>query len=286
MAPIRYKAVDVDGTRIFYREAGKKGAPTLLLLHGFPTSSHMFRDLIPLLADRFHIVAPDLPGFGQSDIPEKASFANIASTIGRFTEIVGLDRFAIYIFDYGAPTGLRMALKHPERITAIITQNGNAYVEGLSDGWSPIRAYWKDPSQANRDAIRSMLTPETTYFQYTHGVPDPSVVSPDGYSLDDFYMTRPGVQEAQLDLFLDYASNVALYPEFQAYFRKHQPPLLAVWGNKDPFFLPPGAEAYKRDLPKAEIRFFDTGHFALESHASEIAPVIAQFLERAVPRSA
>jgi pimeloyl-ACP methyl ester carboxylesterase len=286
MAPIRYKAVDVDGTRIFYREAAAKGAPTILLLHGFPTSSHMFRDLIPLLADRFHIVAPDLPGFGQSDIPERPSFAGIADTIGRFTEVVGLDRFAIYIFDYGAPTGLRMALKHPERITAIITQNGNAYVEGLSDGWNPIRAYWKDPSQANRDAIRSMLTPETTYFQYTHGVPDPSVVSPDGYSLDDFYMTRPGVQEAQLDLFLDYASNVALYPEFQAYFRKHQPPLLAVWGNKDPFFLPLGAEAYKRDLPKAEIRFFDTGHFALESHASEIAPVIAQFLERAVPRGA
>lgn len=286
MAPIRYKTVDVDGTRIFYREAGERAAPTLLLLHGFPTSSHMFRDLIPLLADRFHIVAPDLPGFGQSDIPKEASFAGIADTIGRFTEVVGLDRFAIYIFDYGAPTGLRMALKHPERITAIITQNGNAYVEGLSDGWNPIRAYWKDPSQTNRDAIRCMLTPETTYWQYTHGAPDPSVVSPDGYSLDDFYMTRPGVHEAQLDLFLDYATNIALYPEFQAYFRKHQPPLLAVWGDKDPFFLPPGAEAYKRDLPKAEIRFFDTGHFALESHASEIAPVIAKFLERAAAHKA
>lgn len=284
MASIRYTTVDVDGTPVFYREAGERSAPSLLLLHGFPTSSHMFRDLIPLLADRFHIVAPDLPGFGHSGMPKKASFASIAETIGRFTEVVGLSRFAVYIFDYGAPTGLRMALKNPERITAIITQNGNAYVEGLSDGWNPVRAYWKDPSQANRDGIRSLLTPETTYWQYTHGVADPSVVSPDGYSLDDYYVTRAGAHEVQLDLFLDYASNVALYPEFQAYFRTHQPPLLAVWGNKDPFFLPQGAEAYKRDLPKAEVHFYDTGHFALESHVAEIAPVIAQFLERVVSR--
>lgn len=280
MASIRYKTIDVDGTSVFYREAGERSAPALLLLHGFPTSSHMFRDLIPLLADRFHIVAPDLPGFGHSGIPKTASFAGIAETIGRFTEVVGLSRFAIYIFDYGAPTGLRMALKHPERITAIITQNGNAYEDGLSDGWNPIRTYWKDPSQANRDALRALLSPETTYWQYTHGVADPSAVSPDGYSLDDYYMTRAGAHEAQLDLFRDYASNVALYPEFQAYFRKHQPPLMAVWGDKDPFFLPQGASAYKRDLPNAEVHFYDTGHFALETHAAQIAPVIARFLER------
>jgi pimeloyl-ACP methyl ester carboxylesterase len=285
MGSIAYKTVDVDGTRIFYREAGEAGAPPLLLLHGFPTSSHMFRDLIPLLAGQFHIVAPDLPGFGRSDIPSGISFAKITDLIGRFTGVVGLSRFAIYIFDYGAPTGLRLALKHPERITAIITQNGNAYEEGLSEGWNPIRTYWKEPSQANRDALRVFLSPETTYWQYTHGVSDGTAVSPDGYSLDDFYMTRPGAREAQLDLFGDYASNVALYPEFQAYFRQYQPPLLAVWGRNDPFFLPAGAEAYKRDIPAAEVQFFDTGHFALETHAPEIASTIAKFLDRAVPRS-
>lgn len=282
MASIRFKTVDVDGAQIFYREAGPTGAPALLLLHGFPTSSHMFRDLIPLLAERFHIVAPDLPGFGRSDIPSGISFAKIADIIGRFTERVGLNRFAIYIFDYGAPTGLRLALKYPVRITAIITQNGNAYEEGLSEGWNPIRAYWKEPSQANRDALRTFLSPETTYWQYTHGVSDVTAISPDGYSLDDFYMTRPGAHEAQLDLFGDYASNVALYPEFQAYFRKHRPPLLAVWGRNDPFFLPAGAEAYKRDIPAAEVCFYDTGHFALETHAPEIASAISAFLAQAI----
>ena len=282
MASIRFKTVDVDGAQIFYREAGPTGAPALLLLHGFPTSSHMFRDLIPLLAERFHIVAPDLPGFGRSDIPSGISFAKIADIIGRFTERVGLNRFAIYIFDYGAPTGLRLALKYPARIRAIITQNGNAYEEGLSEGWNPIRAYWKEPSQANRDALRAFLSPETTYWQYTHGVSDVTAISPDGYSLDDFYMTRPGAHEAQLDLFGDYASNVALYPEFQAYFRKHRPPLLAVWGRNDPFFLPAGAEAYKRDIPAAEVCFYDTGHFALETHAPEIASAISAFLAQAI----
>lgn len=277
---IAYKFVDVDGSRIFYREAGPSGAPVLLLLHGFPTSSHMFRDLIPLLSGHFRIVAPDLPGFGRSDVPSPISFAGIADAIGRFTEVLGLDRFAIYIFDYGAPTGLRIALKHPERVTAIITQNGNAYEEGLSEGWNPIRAYWKEPSQENREALRTLLSPEMTFWQYTHGVGDPSKVSPDGYSLDDYYMAREGVHEAQLDLFRDYASNIALYPAFQAYFRKHKPPLLAVWGNQDPFFLPRGAEAFKRDLPAADIRFYDTGHFALETHVAEIAPVIGEFLER------
>lgn len=282
MASIKFKTVDVDGTRIFYRETGQAGAPALLLLHGFPTSSHMFRDLIPLLAGRFHIVAPDLPGFGRSDILRGISFAKIADIIGRFTETVGLSRFAIYIFDYGAPTGLRLALKNPERVTAIITQNGNAYEEGLSEGWNPIRAYWKEPSQANRDALRTFLSPEAVYWQYTHGVNDVTAVSPDGYSLDVFYLTRPGAHEAQLDLFGDYASNVALYPEFQAYFRKYQPALLAVWGRNDPFFLPAGAEAYKRDIPAAEVHLYDTGHFALETHAPEIAAAISPFLGRAI----
>jgi len=242
----------------------------------------MFRDLIPLLAERFHLLAPDLPGFGRSDIPNAISFAKIADLIGAFTESVGLRRFAIYIFDYGAPTGLRLALNYPERITAIISQNGNAYEEGLSEGWAPIRAYWKERSQANRDALRAFLSPETTYWQYTHGVSDVTAVSPDGYSLDDFYMTRPGAHEAQLDLLGDYGSNVSLYPEFQAYFRKYQTPLLAVWGRNDPFFLPAGAEAFKRDIPAAEVHFYDTGHFALETHAHEIASAITRFLGRAI----
>jgi pimeloyl-ACP methyl ester carboxylesterase len=290
MTRITYRTANVDGFKVFYREAGPANAPTLLLLHGFPTSSHMFRELIPLLADRFHLVAPDLPGFGRSDLPPRDAFgytfARLAEVIGRFTEVVNLKRFAIYIFDYGAPVGLRIAIKHPERITAIISQNGNAYEEGLSDGWNPIQAYWREPTQANRDALRSFLAPETTLWQYTHGVSDPSVVSPDGYSLDDFYLARPGAHEAQLDLFLDYASNVALYPQFQAYFRNHRPPLLAVWGRNDPFFLPAGAEAYKRDIPGADVRFFDTGHFALETHGAEIATAIRDFIGRTAAAAA
>ncbi len=282
MNAITYQTVPVDGVNIFYRETGAADAPALLLLHGFPSSSHMFRDLIPLLADRFHIVAPDLPGFGKSDMPPRDkfdyTFDNLARVIDRFTEVIGLHRFAIYVFDYGAPTGFRIAAKHPERITAIISQNGNAYVEGLSDGWNPIRTYWQDPSVANRNALRAMLTPETTRWQYTHGVPDAAAVSPDGSSLDDFYLARPGADEVQLDLFGDYKSNVALYPAFQSYFRDHKPPFLAVWGKNDPFFLPPGAEAFKRDIPGAVIRFFDTGHFALETHAAEIAASIREFL--------
>jgi pimeloyl-ACP methyl ester carboxylesterase len=242
----------------------------------------MFRDLIPLLADRFHMVAPDLPGFGQSDMPPrdkfKYTFDNIASVIGRFTEVIGFDRFAVYVFDYGAPTGFRLAVRHPGRIAAIISQNGNAYEEGLSDGWTPIRAYWEDSSQANRNTLRAFLTPETTRWQYTHGVPDQSMVSPDGQNLDNFYLARPGTDEIQLDLFGDYKSNVALYPAFQDYFRKHRPPFLAVWGRNDPFFLPPGAEAFKRDMPHADVRFFDTGHFALETHCDEIASAIREFL--------
>jgi pimeloyl-ACP methyl ester carboxylesterase len=282
MRKISFRKVDVDGFNIFYREAGPKDAPVLLLLHGFPSASHMFRDLIPQLADRFRVIAPDLPAFGQSDMPERAKFSytfdNIAGVIDRFTEVIGLGRFAIYVFDYGAPTGFRLAMWHPERVTAIISQNGNAYAEGLSEGWNPIRAYWEDPSQANRDALRAFLAPETTIWQYTHGVLDATAVSPDGYSLDNFYLARPGADEVQLDLFGDYKSNVALYPEFQAYFRKHKPPFLAVWGKNDPFFLPPGAEAFKRDIPDAEVRFFDTGHFALETHCDEIAAAIRDFL--------
>ncbi len=284
MSSIEYHKVDVDGTKIFYREAGSKEAETILLLHGFPSAGHMFRDLIPLLSDRYHVIAPDLPGFGQSDMPERDrfqyTFANLAKVIGRFTEVLGLQHFALYVFDYGSPVGLRLALDHPDRISAIVSQNGNAYEEGLSDGWNPIRAYWKDPSQANRDALRMLLTPETTFWQYTHGTTDPSLVSPDGYSLDDFYLARPGAHEVQLDLFLDYANNVALYPAFQEYFRTHQPPLLAIWGKNDPFFLPPGAEAFKRDIPTAVVKFVDSGHFALETHYGEIAAEINNFLSR------
>ena len=282
MSPIRYRRTEVDGLKIFYREAGRAGAPKLLLLHGFPSAGHMFRDLIPQLADQFHIVAPDLPGFGQSDMPAREkfdyTFDNMARMIERFTEIVGFDRFALYVFDYGAPTGFRMAVRHPERITAIISQNGNAYEEGLSEGWTPIRAYWEDASQANRKALRAFLTPETTRWQYTHGVTDPTTVSPDGQSLDNYYLARPGADEIQLDLFGDYKSNVALYPSFQQYFRTHKPRFLAVWGKNDPFFLPPGAEAFRRDIPEATICFLDTGHFALETHSAEIAKIIRDFL--------
>ncbi len=279
MTSIKYRTADPDGFKIFYREAGSLDAPKLLLLHGFPSASHMFRDLIPLLADRFHIIAPDLPGFGKSDMPERGcTFDRIANTIDRFTEIVGFDHYAVYVFDYGAPTGFRLAMKHPDRIAAIISQNGNAYEEGLSEGWNPIRAYWEEASPANREALRTFLKPETTIWQYTHGVPDATAVSPDGYSLDNFYLARPGADDLQLDLFGDYKSNVALYPAFQKYFRTYKPPFLAVWGKNDPFFLPAGAEAFKRDIPGAVVRFFDTGHFALETHAAEIAAAIRVFL--------
>jgi pimeloyl-ACP methyl ester carboxylesterase len=282
MTAITYHKADVDGLKIFYRQAGRADAPTLLLLHGFPSASHMFRDLIPALSDRFHVVAPDLPGFGQSAMPARDkfpyTFAKLAEVIERFTQVLGLARFAIYVFDYGAPTGFRLAVRHPECITAVISQNGNAYEEGLSDSWNPVRAYWQNASQANRDALRAFLTPETTFWQYTHGVSDPARVSPDGYSLDNLYLARPGADEIQLDLLGDYESNVALYPAFQAYFRAHKPPFLAIWGQNDPFFLTPGAKAFKRDIPDAQIRFLDTGHFALETHCDEIATAIHEFL--------
>jgi pimeloyl-ACP methyl ester carboxylesterase len=279
---VRFNTVEVDGLKLFYREAGDPGRPTVLLLHGFPSASHMFRDLIPELACSYHVVAPDLPGFGMTEQPTRDqftySFENIAEAIDRFTEVLGLDRFAIYVFDYGAPIGFRLAVKHPERVTAIVTQNGNTYLEGVSEAFAPIQAYWAEPTQANRDALRGFLAPETTLFQYTHGVADPSMVSPDGRNLDDFYLARPGNAEIQLDLLLDYRSNVALYGTIQAYLREHQPPVLAVWGKNDPFFVPPGAEAFKRDVPSADIRFVDSGHFALETHAREIGAAMREFL--------
>jgi len=284
MPDVMYRTVDVDGLPVFYREAGPADGPVLLLLHGFPSAGHQFRELIPLLAGRFRLLAPDLPGFGRSGMPPRSdfdyTFERLADVIDRWTQRLGLERFALYVFDYGAPVGFRIATRHPERVSAIISQNGNAYEDGLSDAWAPIKAYWKDPSPANREAIRVMIAPDTTVWQYTHGVTDTTRVSPDGYGLDNYYLSRPGADEIQLDLFLDYASNVELYPAFQEYFRASRPPLLAVWGKNDPFFLPAGAEAFKRDLPDAEVRFLDTGHFALETHAGEIAGAIAGFLAR------
>jgi len=282
MSRVTYRTTDVNGLKVFYRESGPLTAPKLLLLHGFPSAGHMFRDLIPQLDDRFHVVAPDLTGFGQSAMPDRETFTYtfdaLTDVIEGFTDAVGFDRYALYVFDYGAPTGFRLAVRRPEAITAIVSQNGNAYTEGLSDGWDPIRAYWKEPTQANRDAIRSLIQPETTVWQYTHGVADPSLVSPDGYTLDNYYLARPGADEIQLDLFLNYASNIELYPAFQEYFRTRQPPLLAIWGRNDPFFLPAGAEAFKRDIPGADVRLLETGHFALETHAGEIAAAIRGFL--------
>jgi pimeloyl-ACP methyl ester carboxylesterase len=282
MSRVTYRTADVKGLKVFYRESGPLNAPKLLLLHGFPSAGHMFRDLIPQLDDRFHVVAPDLTGFGQSAMPDRGTFTYtfeaLTDVIEGFTDAVGFDRYALYVFDYGAPTGFRLAVRRPEAITAIVSQNGNAYTEGLSDGWDPVRAYWKEPTQANRDAIRSLIQPETTVWQYTHGVADPSLVSPDGYTLDNYYLARPGADEIQLDLFLNYASNIELYPDFQQYFRSRQPPLLAIWGRNDPFFLPAGAEAFRRDIPGADIRLLETGHFALETHAAEIAAAIRGFL--------
>jgi pimeloyl-ACP methyl ester carboxylesterase len=276
--------VEADGIKIFYREAGDAAAPVVLLLHGFPTSSFMFRELIPRLADEYRVLAPDLPGFGFTEVPATRnytySFEALARTIESFTEALGLNRYAIYIFDYGAPTGLRLAMRHPERVTAIISQNGNAYEEGLGDAWGPIRKYWSEPTEANRDVLRqNVLTFDTTRWQYTHGVADPETVAPEGYTLDTALMERPGNKEIQLDLFLDYASNVKLYPKFQEYFRNSKPPLLAIWGKNDPFFIPAGAEAFRKDNPKAQVRFLDTGHFALETDAVEIADAIREFLE-------
>jgi len=269
---------------VFYREAGPSDAPVILLLHGFPTASHMFRDLIPELAGRYRVIAPDLPGFGNTVAPPRGVFAysfdNLADVMAQFVDALGLTRYALYIFDYGAPVGLRLALRFPERVTAIISQNGNAYVEGFSDGWAPWQTYWRDPTPEHREACRASLAPETIReWQYFHGA-DRTRISPDGYTLDLAYLARPGADEIQLDLILDYRSNVARYPEFQAYFRSHRPPFLAAWGRNDAHFLPAGAEAYKRDLPDAEIHLLDTGHFALETHAAEIGALMLGFLKR------
>lgn len=283
-ARIHYRHAQVGDVRIFYREAGNPSAPTVLLLHGFAASSYMYRDLIPALADRYHVVAPDLPAFGYTESPARGAyaytFANLADTMDRFTRQLGLQRFAIAVHDYGAPVGWRLALKDPARITAIVSQNGNAYEEGLAGGWEPIQRYWQSPTAENRAALADFPTPASIKWQYIEGVRDPAQVSPDGYTLEGLQISRPGMADIQLDLLLDYASNVELYPQFQRYFREHTPPLLAVWGSNDPFFLPAGAEAWKRDIPEADVRFYDTGHFALETHAHEIVPAIRDFLDR------
>jgi len=281
MHKIQYRTQQLDGVNIFYREAGAADAPVILLLHGFPTSSHMFRDLIPALAETHRVIAPDLPGFGLTTAPPRGvfdyTFDTLADTIGQFVDAIGLTRYALYIFDYGAPTGLRLAMAHPERVSAIITQNGNAYIEGLSTAWEPWQQYWREPSAANREACRDSLSDDAIRYQYEHGAPA-GLVSPDGYTLDQSRMHRPEAKEIQLDLVLSYRTNVALYPAFQAYFRSHKPRLLAAWGKNDAFFLPAGAEAYKRDLPDAQVHLLDTGHFALETHHQEIAAHIIRFL--------
>jgi len=279
--------VEADGVQVFYRDAGAANDPVILLLHGFPTSSFMFRELIPRLASEYRVIAPDLPGFGFTEVPSERqyaySFDQLALTIEAFTQALKINRYAIYLFDYGAPIGFRLAMAHPERITALITQNGNAYEEGLGDAWDPIRKYWTAPTAQNRDTLRqSILTAGGTRWQYTHGVAKPESIPPESYTLDTTLLERTGNKEIQLDLFLDYASNVRLYPKFQEYFRKSKPPLLAIWGKNDPFFLPPGAEAFRRDIPGAKVQFLDTGHFALETHVVEVASAMRDFLEMSV----
>src|SRR6202451_1088722 len=275
--------VEADGVEVFYRAAGDPAAPVVLLLHGFPTSSFMFRELIPRLADKFRVIAPDLPGFGFTEVPEERkytySFDALARTIAAFTDALGLNRYAIYVFDYGAPTGLRLAMAHPERVTGIISQKGHGSEEGLGDAWGPIRKYWAEPTAENRDILRqTVLTAGGTRWQYTHGVANPEAVPPESYTLDTALLERPGNKEIQLDLFLDYASNLELYPKFQEYFRRSKPPLLAIWGKNDPFFIPAGAEAFRKDIPNARVEFLDTGHFATETHVTEIAAAMKEFL--------
>ena len=281
------RRIEADGVNIFYREAGPTDGPVLLLLHGFPTSSFQYRELIPRLADKYRVIAPDLPGFGFTEVPEtrqyKYSFDALAKTIIAFTDALGLKRYALYVFDYGAPTGFRLAMAHPERVTAIISQNGNAYEDGLGDAWAPIQRYWSDPSVATREEVRNAAVSfEGIKFQYVHGVPNPEAIKPEGYWLDYALVNRPGNTDIQLDLFLDYANNVKLYPKFQEYFRTSKPPLLAIWGKNDPFFIPPGAEAYKRDIPNATVQFLDTGHFALETHVAEVAAAVKELLAKSV----
>lgn len=276
------KRVEADGVAVFYREAGPAEAPVVILLHGFPASSFMYRELIPRLADRYRVIAPDLPGFGFTEVPERRAYAytfdSLARTMTAFTDALGLRRYALYVFDYGAPTGFRLAMARPDCVTAIVSQNGNAYEEGLGDAWAPIRRYWNEPTYARREAVREALSPEGLRWQYIVGAPDPDAIAPEGYTLDAAMIARPGNMKIQLDLFLDYANNVKLYPAFHEYFRKFAPPLLAIWGRHDPFFVPAGAEAYKRDNPNATVQFLDTGHFATETHVEEIAMAMRQFL--------
>jgi len=278
---VNYRKTKVNDLDIFYREAGSKNAPVVLLLHGYPTSSHMFRNL---LSGQYHVIAPDLPGFGYSDKPDHKDFAytfdNLTKQIQGLIDQMELKRFALYVFDYGAPVGYRIAVANPEKITGIISQNGNAYVEGLSEGWNPIQKYWAEPTEENRNALKMMVAEGTTKWQYFTGVADETLIAPESYTLDQYFLDQPGNVEIQLDLFKDYASNVALYPVFQQYFRDKQPAFLAAWGDKDPFFLPPGAEAFKRDIPGAIVKFFDTGHFALETHVAEIGAEMLKFLEK------
>lgn len=283
---VRHKTVMIDGVDIFYREAGRADAPAILLLHGFPSSSHMFRNLIPALADKYRVVAPDYPGFGYSAAPDRSAYAytfeSLYGTVDKFTRAVGLDRFAVYVHDYGAPIGFRLASQQPERVTALLVQNGNAYDVGLGSIWAPIRAYWEMDTPENRDALRGFLTAKTTHWQYTHGVADMSLVSPDAYTHDQRGLDRPGNQEVQLDLFGDCRNNLPLHSGFQEYFRKSQPPTLITWGKNDEIFVAAGAEAFRKDLPKAEVHMLDTGHFALETHGPQIATLIRDFLERNV----
>ena len=283
---IRRKRVDADGVRVFYREAGPVDAPVLLLLHGFPASSFQYRELMPLLADRYRVIAPDLPGFGFTEVPAERkyvyTFDALAKTIEAFVDALQLKHYALYVFDYGAPTGFRLAMAHPERVTAIISQNGNAYEEGLGDAWAPIQRYWREPSLENRNAIRPALTREGMKREYAMGIANPERIAPESYTLDGALLERPGVVDIQLDLFLDYANNVKLYPAFHQYFREHQPPLLAIWGEHDPYFIPAGAKAFARDIPSAHVRFLDTGHFALETNVEDVAKAMRMFLASAL----
>ena len=280
------RRIEADGVSVFYREAGAPGAPLVLLLHGFPTSSFQFRELIPRLADQYHVIAPDLPGFGFTEVPDrrhyKYSFDGLAETILAFADALGLARYALYVFDYGAPTGFRLAMARPDRVTAIVSQNGNAYEEGLGSAWAPIRRYWSQPSSENREAIRKALNLEGLRREYSSGISNPDLIAPEGYTLDAALMARPGNTDIQLDLFLDYANNLRLYPAFQEYFRRSQPPLLAIWGKHDPYFVPAGAEAFRRDNPNAVVQFLDTGRFALETHVEEIALATKRFLAKMV----
>jgi pimeloyl-ACP methyl ester carboxylesterase len=282
---VSIKRVEADGVEVFYREAGAPDAPVVLLLHGFPSSSHMYRHLIPRLADQYRVIAPDLPGFGFTNVPAardyRYSFEALTQTIAAFVDRLKLQRYALYVFDYGAPVGLRLALKYPERVSSLVSQNGNAYEEGLGDAWGPIRQYWSEPTDEHRKIVRdAILHFEGTKFQYVHGVSHPEAIEPESYTLDAALLEREGQKDIQLDLFLDYASNVKLYPAFQKFFRDTQPPTLAIWGKNDPFFIPPGAEAYKRDIPGAEVHLLDTGHFALETHVEQIAATMRDFLAR------